>query len=351
MPIDLDDVRSRVDDLLTRRLGEEAARWSSGGLAASAFGAVVDLVARGGKRVRPSFVALGWAAAGGDPRSDRPVVLGAAVELLHVSALLHDDVVDASTSRRGAPTAHVAGADRHRRESMVGDPDTYGRGLAVLAGDLAMAIADAMVADAAPTTRGQWQSMKTEVAVGQVLDHAATATGTRDESLALEVVRLKTSQYTVVRPLLIGASEASESRGAVDGDLAMALTRFGSAVGEAFQLRDDILGAFGDEDITGKPVGADLREGKPTLLLAIAAARADDGQRRVLDRVGSESLDARGVAEIADLIRATGALDTVERRIADLTAEAARVLADSPVLPAARDALMSFADSLMSRVS
>lgn len=351
MTIDLDDVRARVDGHLARCLKTESDNWSSTGLATPAFDAIVDLVSRGGKRVRPCFVALGWAAAGGDVRSDRPVVLGAAVELLHASALLHDDVVDASTSRRGAPTAHIAGADRHRREEMVGDPDTYGRGLAILAGDVAMAIADGMVTDVAPATRAQWQAMKTEVAVGQILDHGATATGTRVDAVALEVVRLKTSQYTVVRPLLIGASEAAGMSRALDPTLASALTAFGSAVGEAFQLRDDVLGVFGDEAITGKPVGADLSEGKPTLLLSIATSRATDDQRRVLGRVGSTRLDARAVAEITDVIRATGSLDAVESRITDRTVEAARVLATSPVPGKVRDALQIFADSLMSRVS
>lgn len=351
MSIDLSDFRGRVDALLSRQLRDESQRWSTTGLAAPAFDAIADLVARGGKRVRPCFVALGWAAAGGDTGSDRPVMLGAAAELLHVSALLHDDVVDGSPSRRGAPTAQVAAAERHRRDGSIGDADAYGRGLAILAGDVAMAIADGMVVDSAPVTRAQWQAMKTEVAVGQVLDHRATAMGTRDDSVALEVMRLKTSQYTVVRPLLVGAAEASESVGAIDVTLASTLTAFGEAVGEAFQLRDDILGAFGDEATTGKPVGADLREGKPTLLLAIATARATHDQRGILSRVGSNNLDTHEIMSIADVIRTTGALDAVEQRVAAKTAESAEILAGSSVRPDARDALQLFADTLMSRVS
>lgn len=348
MNVDLGSFVSRVDGLLRECLAEQSARWASTGLVEPALTAITELVSHGGKRVRPCFVALGWAAAEGQPESDVPVKLGASVEMLHVSALLHDDVVDRSVSRRGAPTAHVAAAARHRREDLAGDPVAFGEGLAILAGDLAVAIADSMVAEAGPATRMQWNRMKTEVAVGQVLDHVATARGVRDPGAALEVVRLKTSQYTVVRPLLVGATEVS---GSPTPDLVDALTAYGLAVGEAFQLRDDILGVFGDGDATGKPVGADLREAKPTLLLAFAHERATGDQRRVLDRVGAVDLTAGEISAIGGVLRDTGALDAVEARIAERTAKSQEILVRSGIDRHVQGALADLAETLMSRTS
>lgn len=348
MNADLGSFVSRVDGLLRDRLAEESAGWASTGLAEPALTAITDLVSRGGKRVRPRFVALGWAAAGGQPESDVPVTLGAAVEMLHVSALLHDDVVDRSVSRRGAPTAHVAAAARHRREDLAGDPVAFGEGLAILAGDLAVSIADDLVAGAGTATRVQWNRMKTEVAVGQVLDHVATARSVRDPGAALEVVRLKTSQYTVVRPLLMGATEVS---GSPAPTLVDALTAYGLAVGEAFQLRDDLLGVFGDESTTGKPVGSDLREAKPTLLLALADELASPDQRRVLGRVGSVDLTGDEIAAIRDVLRVTGALDAVEARIAERTAESREILQTSGIDRHVQGALADLAGALMTRTS
>lgn len=348
MSVDLSVFLSRVGAHLGSRLEEESRRWSSTELPDPAFSAIKDLVSNGGKRVRPSFVALGWAAAMGAADSEMPVVLGAAVELLHVSALLHDDVVDASTTRRGAPTAHIAAAMGHRDKGWNGDAEAYGLGVAVLAGDLAAAIADEMVAVMSAATRAQWQQMKTEVAVGQVLDHVATARATRDEAIALEVVRLKTSQYTVVRPLLMGATQAQET---FDSALADGLAAYGRAVGEAFQLRDDVLGVFGDEKTTGKPVGNDLREGKPTLLIANAHARASGEQRRALDRIGAVDLTDDDIARITSILRETGALAGVEERIEERTREAREILSGMSIPTDVRLALSNLADSLMSRAS
>lgn len=348
MSIDLDSFRSRVDRRLTHLLEEQAALWERTGLTVPAFAAISGLTTLGGKRVRPVFVYLGWCAAGADPGSDEPVRLGAAVELMHVSALLHDDVVDASSTRRGGPTAHVHAAGVHRGAGWSGDPSVYGTGLAILAGDLAAAIADETFGPAPTAVADHWRRMKTEVAVGQVLDHVGTARRERDPSAAREVVRLKTSQYTVVRPLLIGASAAVDN---VESELGIALERFGTAVGEAFQLRDDILGTFGDAETTGKPVGTDLREGKPTLLLALAHERADVDGKSLLARAGSTDLTAREMDEIAEVIRSTGALEEIEDRITRLTSEALDHLGAAPMPDSVRTALGDFVLSLVTRTS
>lgn len=348
MSVDLDSFRSRVDHHLSDLLVEQARRWDRTGLAAPAFDAISGLTALGGKRVRPAFVYLGWCATGAEPGSMEPVRLGAAVELMHVSALLHDDVVDASSTRRGAPTAHVRSAGQHRADGWSGDSSIYGTGVAILAGDLVAALADEVFGSAPEAAADHWRRMKSEVAVGQVLDHVGTARRERTRDIALEVVRLKTSQYTVVRPLLIGASAAF---GDGESGLCAVLEGFGTAVGEAFQLRDDILGTFGDSATTGKPVGNDLREGKPTLLLALAHERADADQRTLIDRVGSADLSAGEIDGIAEVIRRTGALDEIETRITRLTSEALDLLGAVRMPDTVRAALGDFAVSLVARTS
>lgn len=348
MPIDLAGFLTGVDSALEGILTIDEGVLESSERAESAVGAIRDLVSRGGKRVRPSFVAFGWVASGGDAHSDLPVRLGAAIELLHVSALLHDDVIDGSPTRRGAPTAQVRAAAEHRDNGWIGDADSFGMGLAILAGDLAAALADQMLGDCPGETLDHWRQMKTEVAIGQILDHSGTARQDRSIQSALEVVRLKTSQYTVVRPLLMGASAVT---GATDGELRNSLTAFGTAVGEAFQLRDDVLGTFGDAASTGKPVGTDLREGKPTLLLALAHGRADDGQRAVLDRVGAGDLRDAEIEAITGVLRATGALAEVEDRITHRTDEAISRLASARMPAGVCDALAGFAQSLVGRTS
>lgn len=300
-----------------------------------------------GKRVRPRFVALGWLAADGPTPTQAVVDVAAAVELLHVSALLHDDVVDGSLTRRGAVTAHVREAEHHRAERWAGESRRYGEGVAILAGDLASAFADELAAGSRPETLVQWRSMKSEVALGQVLDHVATARRVRDTEAALQVVSLKTSMYTVVRPLLLGATECDPAR---TSQIAPALLTYGAGVGEAFQLRDDVLGAFGDPSDTGKPVGDDLREGKPTWLLAEATSLADPRQRAVLESVGGE-IDEDGVVAVQEVIVELGVLARVEERIVRRTDDAIAALDGSGIDVDVVHALTEAAHSLVSRRS
>ncbi|MGA0863411.1 MAG: polyprenyl synthetase family protein [Ilumatobacteraceae bacterium] len=314
-------------------------------LADAAFDAVGRLALGGGKRVRPRFVAFGAMAAGCNETMPEHVDIASAVELLHVSALLHDDVVDGAATRRGEPTAHVREATRHRASSWAGEARRYGDGVAILAGDLAAALADELASSGIASALSHWRAMKSEVALGQVIDHVATARKVRDATESLQVVNLKTSMYTVVRPLLLGAAQHDPSRAE---RLAPVLEAYGSGVGEAFQLRDDVLGVFGDPGDTGKPVGDDLREGKPTWLLAEAVAMASDAQRTVLDTVGGD-VGPHDIARIQDVIVDLGVLDRVEERIARRTGDAVAALAGSDISESVADQMAAFAHALVAR--
>lgn len=287
------------------------------------------------------------AAGTGEPSSS-VVDIAAAVEMLHVSALLHDDIVDGASTRRGAETAHLREVRRHGEGAWAGEARRYGEGVALLAGDLALAFADELAATARMETLAQWRAMKSEVALGQVLDHIATARRVRDAAEALRVVRLKTSMYTVVRPLMLGATERDPAEAE---RLARVLEEYGTGVGEAFQLRDDVLGAFGDTHDTGKPVGDDLREGKPTWLLADAVATADEAQRAVLDTVGSAHFEDADVARVQQVLVDLDVLSHAEERIARRTDEAIDALSDAVINVAAVRALTDAAYALVSRRS
>jgi geranylgeranyl diphosphate synthase type I len=301
--------------------------------------AVADLLS-GGKRLRAAFCYWGWRAAGGGD-DDRAVRAGAALELFHAAALLHDDLIDGSDTRRGLPAAHRRFAAAHGAQGWEGDADRFGAAGAVLAGDLCLAWSAQLLADASadlPADRREagrevFDRMSTQLVGGQFLDVVVQARPSADASRQVEdarrVIRFKTVQYTVEHPLHLGARLAGG-----DDVLAAGLSRYAACVGEAFQLRDDVLGVFGDPVVTGKPSGDDLREGKRTVLLALARAQATPAQLAVLDaHVGDPRLDAEGVDRVRDVLVRTGAPDEVERRIDDLAAQALQVL-DGLSLPA-----------------
>jgi geranylgeranyl diphosphate synthase type I len=319
------------------------------GLAAS----VADLaayVSRGGKRVRPTFAWLGWLGAGGSETGPlAPAVLRtcAALELLHASALIHDDIIDESPTRRGLPAAHVLFADRHRGRRWTGCPDAFGRGMAILLGDLTLSWADDMIRTSGLPAAAQarvgpvWTAMRTEVLYGQLLDVGAQAAGAEDVDSALRVDRYKTASYTVERPLHIGAAIA----GAGD-ELVAAYRAFGTDIGIAFQLRDDLLGVFGDPLVTGKPSGDDIREGKRTVLLATAlelAADTDPDAARFLRSAVGTDVSADRLERVRDIFVQTGAVDRVERDIERRTDRALAALEASTVTAAARDRLAAMA--------
>jgi geranylgeranyl diphosphate synthase, type I len=276
----------------------------------------------GGKRVRPTLLLLGHAAAGGD--RDRVMGPALALELLHTCALLHDDVIDRAPTRRGRPTVHHAVAEAHRAAGWGGDPLRYGEAVAVLLGDLAFTHADELFLEADVPADDllagfrRFTVLREEVMVGQYLDlHAATARLT-DRDLALTVATLKSGRYSVARPLEIGALLAG-----ADADLVAGLGRFGDPLGRAFQVRDDLLGVFGEESQTGKSAASDLAEGKRTLLVAEAATRLDEpGRQRLETALGDPDLTLDEAAAVRDLLDRSGARDACERYVEDAVAEA-----------------------------
>lgn len=262
-------VAGPVRDRIAGILEAEQRRWSVVDAdLAQPLASIARFVLGGGKRLRPAFCYWGFRAAGGAP--DDPVVIdvGAAFEFLHAFALMHDDVMDGSTTRRGLATIHTEYAGLHREHDWRGEPRRYGEGVAILAGDLSAVFADRLVATTPPVARHLWHELKVEIDVGQYLDLLGTARGGTDLAAARRIARYKSGKYTIERPLHIGAALAGRFE-----PLEATLSAYGAPLGEAFQLRDDILGAFGDSARTGKPVGDDLREGKPTPLLAVAAQR------------------------------------------------------------------------------
>jgi geranylgeranyl diphosphate synthase type I len=332
-------VADRVERRLAEVLADERARWTEFDPDVTQFvDALAQLAEAGGKRIRPAFCYWAFVGAGGDPADDLVVDVGVAFELLQAFALVHDDVMDGSATRRGARTAHLEFAARHRQGSWRGEPRRFGEAVAILVGDLAHVYADRMLADAPPSARGVWHELRIELNIGQFLDVLGTARGDLERARAHLIARFKSGKYTIERPLHVGAALA----GRLD-DLEAQLSAFGDPLGEAFQLRDDILGAFGDERLTGKPVGDDLREGKPTPLLAIAAERTTPDQAAVLARVGDRGLSAGDVAAVQEVLVATGALAEVETTIEFLAARALGALERVNVTDEARAALADLA--------
>jgi geranylgeranyl diphosphate synthase type I len=333
----LSTARRATDTELARCFARQRAHWEC---VDPTLGRFVDrsaeFVMGGGKRLRSLLVHAAFTACDGYPGDPRVGRVGAAVELLHAFALLHDDVMDGSDRRRGRASFHRAAADEHESRGGTGEARRYGEGMAVLAGDLLHVYADGLMATMPLTVRQIWLELRIEVMMGQHLDLEGTATSNRDPRRAVLVAEHKTARYTVERPLHLGA--------ALTGRLPTvgpALSAYGGPLGVAFQHRDDLLGAFGDADATGKPVGDDLREGKPTLLLALAWERASAGQRAVLERVGHVDLSEREVERIRDVLIECGAAATIEHTIdalrdrsldaleaAPLSDEGKRLLAD-----------------------
>ena len=274
-------------------------------------------------------------------------MLFSALELLHASALVHDDVIDSSATRRGRPTTHIRFADMHRDRQWRGPADQFGLSAAILVGDLALAWADDIVAgvalpdDARDRVRRVWADIRTEVLGGQYLDIVGEASAAESIASAMAVNTYKTASYTVSRPLQLGAAAAADRP-----DVQAIFHDFGNNLGIAFQLRDDVLGVFGDPAVTGKPSGDDLRAGKRTVLLAIALELADasDSAAAKLLRasVGTDLSDGQA-RELCDVIERVGALAAVERQIADLTGQALGVLADAPIHASAKTGLAELA--------
>jgi len=334
-PASLREVGRRVDARILGVLDLELERWQAVDPDLGApLGALRALVAAGGKRLRPAFCHWAFVGAGGDPGDGRVVDAGAALELLHTFALVHDDVMDGSDQRRGLASVHRAFIDRHLGLGWQGDARRSGEGAAILVGDFAFVYADQILGEIPADARAVFDELRLELCVGQYLDLVGTASGSRDPEQATRIERYKSGKYTVERPLHLGAALAGGGP-----DVHAALTAVGLPLGEAFQLRDDLLGVFGDSTVTGKPVGDDLREGKLTPLIAAAAARVDPTVRTLLDRVGATDLDAATVEAIQAMLVDSGAVAEIEDRIADRVDEALAALERAPITAEARDAL------------
>ena len=321
-------VEQRIDDLLA----VELARWRAVDASlADPIEALRGFVATGGKRLRPAFCYCAFVGAHGDGDDPRVVDAAAALELVHTFALAHDDVMDGSEMRRGAESIHTRFAQRHVRAGWRGESRRFGEGMAILVGDFAFTYADVLMRGMPEPAYRVYNELRVELCVGQSLDLTGTATASTDTGLANRIAVYKSGKYTVERPLHLGAAIA-------DGlaRLGPALSDVGLPLGHAFQLRDDVLGAFGDAEVTGKPVGDDLREGKPTPLVALAFARAGAPDREMLGRLGDPDLSAADVRALQDLFVRTGALDQIEADIARLVAEARDALAVAPITDTAR---------------
>jgi geranylgeranyl diphosphate synthase type I len=328
---ELEPLRSRVDDVLAEFLGTRLAEAGARGdghrrHADEEFvSRIADLVTRGGKRLRAALCVLGWAGTG--LAVDEPIVSGSAsLELLHACALIHDDVMDRSETRRGGQTVHRAFAARHASAGWRGEAEQFGVGAAIAAGDLCLVWADRLLREsglpAVAVDRGRavYDAMRAETIRGQYLDLVAQADDWFDLDDALAVAQAKTAACTTTGPLRFGGTLAGAGE-----ELLAAYEAYGTALGLAFQLRDDLLGAFADPADTGKPSGDDLRDGKCTVLLAEAHQRLDSADRRRLRRlVGSGSQAA--VGDIRVLIEETGARGAVEERIKVLGKQAVEAL-------------------------
>jgi len=326
-PESVREVAARVDARLTAFVGAESARWTAFDPdLAVVFHELTRMVVGGGKRLRPVFTYWGFVGAGGHRDDARAIDAGAAFELLHAFALFHDDIMDGSVTRRGNTTTHEALQAEHRSRSWAGDARRFGDGAAILIGDLSFVYADMLLASLGTRGWQMWNELRVELNVGQYLDMLGSAQNERRPEKAMRICRYKSGKYTIERPLHLGALLADEDTTLID-----AYSAFGLPLGDAFQLRDDVLGVFGESSVTGKPVGDDLREAKPTPLMALALQCANDQQRSVLQRVGNEVLSPSDIADVQQAIVDSGALSAMETTISDLRDEAISAIGRAPI--------------------
>jgi geranylgeranyl diphosphate synthase type I len=323
--------RQRLMALVDERLGEfladERARWTDvNHVSVPLIDAVATLVVAGGKRIRPAFCLTGYLAAGGDPAAPEVVDAAVALELLHTCALIHDDVMDESALRRGTPTTHTVHTALHADSGWQGDARRYGENVAILAGDLALVYSDHFMAGLSAEAARLWADLRTELLLGQYMDVRAAAQYTLDPELSRWIAVAKSGHYTVHRPLLMGAALASRP------ELSRFFEEFGVALGQAFQLRDDLIDMFGDATVTGKPAGLDFDQHKMTLLVALAAQR----DPRVREFASGAGTDAD---QLRELLVETGVRAQTEQIIDDLVGAGCRAIAEAPIAGVWQDEL------------
>jgi geranylgeranyl diphosphate synthase, type I len=317
-------VRSAVEEELGIFLNREAAYLNSISTELTPVSdSLSSFLLDSGKRLRPLFAYAGFLASGGS--LDKPVVRAmASLELLQACALIHDDLMDGSDTRRGKPSIHRHFESRHVQDDLDGFAPHYGLSAAVLLGDLALVWSDQMLNSAGLTTAQftsllpYYNEMRVELMAGQFLDIHEQTQKTTSVDRSMKIARYKSGKYTIERPLHLGAAMAS-----APSEIFTALSSYGLPLGEAFQLRDDLLGVFGDPSVTGKPAGDDLREGKRTALIAMTNDRQSEAQREIARKYfGKPDLDAQGVAVLREIIESTGARAELESTIERLTDQA-----------------------------
>jgi geranylgeranyl diphosphate synthase type I len=347
LPRACEPLARRVEDDLRRFLREERLAFEPEDPGVLLLFDELDrVIGSGGKRLRPLFCLLGHRAAGGDV-DERAVRAATALELLHTFAIVHDDVMDRSRTRRGVAASWVYFAAQHREARFRGAADAYGTSAAVLLGDLALVLADAALlgsgfeGEPLMLALRRYARMRTEVVAGQYLDVLAAHRGTTDEREARRIAVLKSGGYTVEGPLHIGALLAGAGP-----ELLTTLSRYGVALGEAFQLRDDVLGVFGEPEVTGKDRDSDLREGKRTVLVAKAQAMAEneDDRRLLGDRLGHGDLSQDELERARTAIDTSGALGATLGLIEGRVATAKDALRPDSMAPDARLLLGEMAD-------
>lgn len=311
-----------------------------------------DLV-RGGKRLRPQFAYWGYVGSGGDPDDEVVVRAGAALELFQAAALIHDDLIDRSDTRRGQPSVHRRFEAIHRHNGWDRAASRFGEAASVLAGDLCLSFSEQMFAGI-PSTAGAarviFDRMRTQVMAGQFLDvleeSAGHSYGTANAlARARTILTYKSAKYSTENPLLIGGALA----GATD-ELLRAYAEFALPLGEAFQLRDDVLGVFGDPAETGKPAGDDLREGKRTELIAHALLLSGASDAGFIEsRLGADDLETAEVDRMREILETCGALAATEASIEKLSAQGFAALERLPIEEPVRSALHDLGWSAIAR--
>jgi geranylgeranyl diphosphate synthase, type I len=355
-PARLEDIHRGVGAALASFLARQQAVLRGIGAGLEPILAAIEELVAAGKRLRPAFCYWGWRSAGGQ---DCPEILAtaAALELLQGCALVHDDVIDASDTRRGMPAMHRRFESWHAEAGRSGPAERFGAGVAILLGDLLLTWANEMYGsgglapDVLYAGAPVWASLQTELAAGQFLDLLSQVNASTSVADAVRVITYKTARYTTERPLQLGATLATAAAGAPPSAAVIAaLARYGAPLGIAFQLRDDVLGVFGDPARTGKPVGGDISEGKRTVLMAIARQRATTLQAAILDRhLGNRGLTGDAVAEVRAVLTDTGALAECESLIAAYRKEAVAALDGAPIAADATAALTVLSEIVTDR--
>ena len=329
---DLSQLRAEIDKTLSSfTVARSAALVDIGPELEPVAKAMSDFITQGGKRFRPIFAYLGYLGSGAEAREE---ILRActSLELVHVCALIHDDVMDGSDTRRNKPAIHKAFQQYHQDSSYKGSSERFGSSSAILMGDLALVWADRLLVESGISgdeflqVQSVFADMRDELMAGQYLDVLEGALATTSIDRSLKVARYKSGKYSIDLPLHFGAALSGKK------ELMSVYSSFGLPLGEAFQLRDDLLGVFGDPEVTGKPAGDDLREGKRTVLIALTMQAVGKQERELLtDSLGDEGLDKTQILKLQEIISSSGAVAQVEKLITELRDRAISALRDSQV--------------------